>query len=166
MDEVREASPWHQEGKRRAAFLLLCWPVSVPTLLERQLYEKGKHFQLAVWPDQVGRFYKPLFLPLVNGDNNTTYLSVIKKIKGNNPCKARPHRRAQQTLHTICRLYLTCSTRLPACLLMYVFIHCFISNFNQEMIISYSHGSLRYNMADIKWGPKEAWAGSQIPLFY
>ena len=91
---------WLQEETRRVASLVPSWPGSVPAspspTLERQHGEKGKQFQLAVWPKQRLKLGEPLFPLLENGDNNT-YLSVME-IKGDYPCSVRPQRRAQQTL--------------------------------------------------------------------
>lgn len=68
------------------------------------------------------RFFMSLFPPLEYGHNDTTYLSLIKKMKGDNPCKVWPHRRAHQTLNIIIhRLYLTSYIKLPACLCIFLF---------------------------------------------
>lgn len=92
-------------------------------------YEKGNYFQLAVGPQQ-GLKLTSLFPLLEYGHHNTTYLSLIKQIKGDNPREVRPHGRAHQTLNTIIHRHpLTYHVKLPACLFMYVFIHLFIDSF-------------------------------------
>ena len=106
---------WPQEEKRKVASLVFCWPGSVPAPpppppWRGSTMEKG--FQLAVWPKQCLKLREPLFLHLENGDNHTTFLSVMKT-KGDYPWSEGPQRRTQQTLMIIVGLSVVPSSLWP-----------------------------------------------------
>lgn len=163
--------PFHDsEGKTREPSLCALQALCQSPRREN-IVKKENTFNWLCDLRKIWRFFKPLSSPLENGDNNAPYLGINKSMKGVNPCKVGPHRRAQQTSNIIIPgLYLTYYIKLPASLFIYVFIYLLMNHWIHFQPSSRSNyqlltRSLKYMTTNITQELEEAlWAESRMPL--